>query len=346
MNPSMFLVLLFVVLQASVSRGVSINYGRLGDNLPAPEQVVTLLKSNNIARARIFDADSSVLRAFANSGIALSISVPNEQLQQLASSTAAARSWLDANYAPFAGPSLSVPAISVGNEVLSNNVQYSPFLLPAMVNLRAGLDAIAASGNSAAAATAVSTPHAFGVLSSSSFPPSKGTFANTSAMRPILDFLDSKGAPFMINAYPFFAYSGNPNSVPLEYALFGSSAAGVDDSNTGLHYSNLFDAMVDTVVAALRDAGHPSMSVVVTETGWPSAGDEPGANAANAASYVNGLVARLRGGTGTPMRPTAPPPEAYIFGLFNEDRKPGPTSERNFGLFQPSQAQAYTLKLN
>ena len=45
---------------------------------------------------------------------------------------------------------------------------------------------------------------------------------------------------------------------------------------------------------------------------------------------------------GTPMRPNSDL-NIYVFALFNENMKPGPTSERNYGMFKPNGTVAYSL---
>jgi len=82
--------------------------------------------------------------------------------------------------------------------------------------------------------------------------------------------------------------------------------------------------------------------VVVSETGWPSRGDpdEPGATPENAGTYVRNLLQRIEAGQGTPLRPAAPV-GVYVFALFNENLKPGPASERNYGLFYPDGTPVY-----
>ncbi|KAJ0468242.1 putative glucan endo-1,3-beta-D-glucosidase [Helianthus annuus] len=45
---------------------------------------------------------------------------------------------------------------------------------------------------------------------------------------------------------------------------------------------------------------------------------------------------------GTPANPSQPI-DIYVFALFNENLKPGPTSERNYGLYYPNGTPVYSL---
>ncbi|KAH7290887.1 hypothetical protein KP509_30G068100 [Ceratopteris richardii] len=197
----------------------------------------------------------------------------------------------------------------------------------------------------------ISTAHSLAVLSSS-YPPSAGAFAPSTYMTQILQFLAMTNAPFMVNAYPFFAYKGSPSGVSLQYVLFQTiqtpnAVSIVTDSSTGLVYQNMLDAQVDAVYCALEAMGYANMEVIVSETGWPSAGDpdEAGANIPNAQAYNSNLIKRLATGEGTPAHPSKPF-QAYIFALFNEDRKPGPKSERHYGLFNPDGSRVYDFGLD
>ena len=149
----------------------------------------------------------------------------------------------------------------------------------------------------------------------------------------------------MVNAYPFFAYTANTDTISLDYALFRDDK-GVTDPNNGLVYKSLFEAQLDAVFAAMNTLGFNDVKVVVSETGWPSKGDENevGASQQNAASYNGNLVRRVLAGGGTPLRPDEPL-NVYLFALFNENQKTGPTSERNYGLFYPSEQKVYDVPL-
>jgi hypothetical protein len=155
-------------------------------------------------------------------------------------------------------------------------------------------------------------------------------------MPPIAQYLASTGAPLLANVYPYFTYTGTPG-IDLNYALFTSPGTVVQDDN-GLQYQNLFDALVDTFYAALDSAGAGSVGIVVSESGWPSAGDTA-ATTDNAQTYNQKLINHV--GQGTPKRPGAI--ETYIFAMFNENRKNGAETEKHFGLFNPDQSPAYPI---
>lgn len=193
----------------------------------------------------------------------------------------------------------------------------------------------------------ISSPISLAALQNS-YPSSAGSFKSdlvNPMMKPMLDFLRKTSSYLMVNVYPFFAYSGNSDQISLDYALFRPNS-GVVDSGNGLKYSNLFEAQLDAVYAAMTSLQYDDVKVVVTETGWPSQGDssEVGASGANAAAYNGNLVKRVLTVGGTPLRPNDTL-DVYLFALFNENQKPGPTSERNYGLFYPNEEKVYSIPL-
>jgi hypothetical protein len=169
-----------------------------------------------------------------------------------------------------------------------------------------------------------------------SYPPSRGAFSEAAlpSVGPVASFLASRNTPLLVNVYPYFAYSSDPATVRLDYALL-SAAAVVTDA--GVAYGNMFDAILDAVYAALERAGAGGLEVVVLETGWPSGGGGLGASVENAATYMNDVVRHV--GRGTPRRP-GKAVETYLFAMFNENQKPEGV-EQNFGLFRPDMSEVY-----
>lgn len=337
---SLVLELAVALVSVSAQHKFGINYGQIANDLPDPAQVATLLQSMGVNKVKLYDADPRVLTAFANTGVGFTIAVGNEDLQAMAASPDAARRWVAANVQPYV-PATRITCVTVGNEVLSgNDTAAMASLLPAMRAVHAALGD-AGLGQP----VAVSSAHSVDVLATS-FPPSSGAFREDLAgyVRPILDFHAQTGSPFLVNAYPFFSYKASPGGVSLPYALFQPNP-GVRDPGTGLTYDNMLYAQIDAVYAAMQAAGgRADVGVTVSETGWPSRGDddEPGATAQNAAAYNGNLMRRVAAGQGTPLRP-AVPVDVYVFALFNEDLKPGPTSERNYGLLYPDGSPVYAL---
>uniref|UniRef100_A0A7N0VD40 glucan endo-1,3-beta-D-glucosidase n=1 Tax=Kalanchoe fedtschenkoi TaxID=63787 RepID=A0A7N0VD40_KALFE len=314
-----------------------INYGRIADNLPSPAAVSQLLQSLNITRVKLYDADPQVLTAFANTDVEFIVTVENAAVAKLTDESYAA-SWIQQWVQPHL-PRTRITSIALGNEVLSSeDTALWDALLPAMRSVHSSLVSLKLDQ-----VISVTTTHAMSVLSDS-YPPSAGSFRDefVAYIKPILEFHSKTKSPFLINAYPYFAYKdADDDDNLLNYVLFEPNP-GVLDSNTNLTYDNMLYAQIDAVYYAIELMGHDDIAVKVSETGWPSRGDadERGATPANAAKYNGNLLARVASSEGTPARPEVPV-DVRVFALFNEDLKPGPTSERNYGLFYPNMSTVY-----
>ncbi|KAI8524343.1 hypothetical protein RHMOL_Rhmol13G0143100 [Rhododendron molle] len=324
----------------SLSLGIGINYGQIANNLPTPAQVLTLLSSINISRVKLYDADPNVLSAFANSNIEFVISISNGNLQNM-TSAANAQSWIQQSVQPYISQT-KISCIVVGNEVLGgNDTGLMSYLLPAMQAVYTALGNLGLSSQ-----VYVTSAHSLAILANS-FPPSAGSFLPSIAsyIQPILSFHSQAKSPFLINAYPFFAYADNPGEVPLDYVLFEPNNGTVDPS-TNLNYDNMLYAQIDAVYFAMKAMGHTDIPIKISETGWPSKGDpnQVGATAENAALYNGNLLQRIQEKQGTPANPNVPI-DVYVFALFNENLKPGPTSERNYGLYYPNGTPVYNIGL-
>ncbi|KAG2594156.1 hypothetical protein PVAP13_5NG624600 [Panicum virgatum] len=303
-------------------QSIGVCYGVNGGGLPSAGDVVRLYQSNGINLMRIYFPDADALRALSGTNIGLIMDVPNENLGSIASDPNAAAAWVRDNVQAF--PAVSFRYIAVGNEVAGGD---TASILPAMRNIDAAL------ADAGLGAVKVSTAVQSGVTQG--FPPSAGSFSQ-GHMGPIAQYLQSTGAPLLANVYPYFSYIGNKAQIDINYALFTSPGTVVQDG--GNAYQNLFDALVDTFYSALENAGAGNVGIIVSESGWPSAGGDA-ATAANAQTYNQNLINHV--GQGTPKRPG--PIETYIFAMFNEDRKPGAETEKHFGLFNPDQSPAYPI---
>lgn len=162
--------------------------------------------------------------------------------------------------------------------------------------------------------------------------PSAGKFRIDiiSQMKQIVEFLNQNKAPFTVNIYPFLSLYANEH-FPVDYAFFDGGSNPIMDNQ--IPYTNVFDANFDTLVSSLKDLGYGDMPVIVGEVGWPTNGDK-NANTGYAVRFYNGLLPRLAGNKGTPLRPGYI--EVYLFGLIDEDFKsvaPG-NFERHWGIFR------------
>ncbi|EXC27249.1 Glucan endo-1,3-beta-glucosidase 13 [Morus notabilis] len=335
---SVFFFLISIVAFAD-GGSIGVNYGRIANNLPSARKVVQLLRSQGLERVKVYDTDPAVLKSLSGSGIKVTVDLPNELLSSAARHQSFANSWVQRNVVAY-HPATQIEAIAVGNEVFVDPHNTTTFLVPAMKNIHAALVK-----NNLDSSIKISSPIALSALQNS-YPASAGSFRPELVelvFKPLLDFLRQTGSFLMVNAYPFFAYESNSDVISLDYALFRENP-GVVDAGNGLRYFNLFDAQIDAVFAAMSALKYDDIKMVVTETGWPSKGDENeiGASVENAAAYNGNLIRRILTGGGTPRRPKEEL-TVYLFALFNENQKNGPTSERNYGLFYPDEKKVYNI---
>ncbi|KAH6791613.1 hypothetical protein C2S52_002090 [Perilla frutescens var. hirtella] len=338
MSRVIFYVLIFLGLTSAVvsqlQGSVGVCNGRLGNDLPSEQEVVDLYKATGIKKMRIYDPNQATLTALRGSDIDLIVDVPNKDLQHL-QSDAGATHWVQTNVIPHF-PATKIRIIAVGNEVdpEKETSRYVDLVLPAMQNIYRALS-LSNLQNQIRVSTAT-----YSALLKDSYPPSRTSFKHDSFMEPIVNFLSQTGSPLLVNIYPYFAYINPAANIKLDFALFTSSRVEFQDNS--FEYRNLFDAMVDGVYYALEKAGAPGVDVVVSESGWPSAGGGSGGaeTVSNANAYYKNLIEHVGGGT---PKKKGKALETYLFAMFDENEKSGEKTEQHFGLFRPNKTPKYQL---
>ncbi|XP_051123019.1 glucan endo-1,3-beta-glucosidase 13-like [Andrographis paniculata] len=306
---------------------VGVTYNPSAPNLPPPERVISTLMALRISAVQLIEPTPAAVRAFSYTNISLLISVPNRLIPTFAANRSSADLWVRSFVLPFY-PRTRISLISAGSDAITSvsitdpTVDTSTVLLPALRNLRRSLIDLGIR------TIPVSTTFSFIDVMTTAFPPSAAEFQEpigSLIIRPLLQFLDESNSSFLINLYPYNVYRIN-SEIPVAFALFQEHPFNFrDDVITGVRYRNLFDMMVDAVIAAMAVSGQENIPVIVAETGWPS-DSESQAGGNYAEMYLKGLVAHLRSGIGTPLSKDGAA-EAYIYELFDDEGGTNSTEE-------------------
>ncbi|GER57193.1 glucan endo-1 3-beta-glucosidas [Striga asiatica] len=329
------LIVVIVITLRTADADIGACYGTLGDDLPPPNEVIELCQQNNIRNLRLYNPNPSILTALqGHRDISVTVGVPNEEIIGISQNAPLAKSWVEANILNY--PGVNFRYIAVGNEISPSDpatAEIAPHVAPAMKNIHDELTSVGLDSR-----VKVSTSLSMQVLGQS-YPPSAGEFraeVRPGFIDPIIEFLVATQSPLLMNVYPYFAYVGNTEDISLEYALFTSTSVVIKDGP--YEYWNLFDAMVDAVRAALEKVGGANLEIVVSETGWPTAGGTA-TSVENACTYNSNLVECVE--NGTPRKPGVAI-ETYIFDLIDEDQK-SPELEKHWGLFLANKQPKYPL---
>ncbi|KAG5055085.1 hypothetical protein JHK85_007595 [Glycine max] len=168
-------------------------YGRVGNNLPSPQEVVSLSKQYDFRRMRIYDRNQQVLQALRGSSIELLLDLPNIDLQRVASSQDNANRWVQDNVKKFGN--VRFRYFSMRNEVKPWD-SFARFLVLAMQNIQRPISSVGL-GNQIKVSTAIET----GALAES-YPPSRGSFRSdyrTAYLDGVIRFLVNNNAPLLVN---------------------------------------------------------------------------------------------------------------------------------------------------
>ncbi|KAG2325600.1 hypothetical protein Bca52824_008328 [Brassica carinata] len=286
----LLLIILSFLLASFFDRAagqIGVCYGRIGNNLPRPADVVAFYQQRNIQLVRLYNPDQEVLTALDGSNFELILDVPNSDIQRIANDSTEAGIWVANNVRNYI-KGVRFRYISVGNEVQPSDTAAS-FVLPAMRNIERAVSDLGIK-----VSTTIDTRGISG------FPPSRGLFTPNFRIfiDPVLSFLVSKKSPLLVNIYTYFTYINYIRDVSLEYALLTPNKTVVNDGSNS--YGNLFLALLDTMYAALEESRAGAVKIVVSESGWPTAGGTA-ASVDNARTYVNNLIQIVK--TGSPRRP-------------------------------------------
>ncbi|WCJ37645.1 Glucan endo-1 3-beta-glucosidase 9 [Euphorbia peplus] len=332
-HPFVVLLLLWSSSIVYASVGMGVNWGTTASHPLPPAKVVELLKSNNITKVKLFDADPLVLEALSGSNIGVTVGIPNSLLKTFNSSKKVADMWVHDNLTRFfssATPILRLQYVAVGDDPfhLSNGQQFQPFVIGAAINIQTAL----ARANLASQVKVV-VPCSYDSYQSDSGLPSKGHFRPdiNKTMIELLTFLTKHQSPFFVTISPFITFRQNKN-ISLDFTLFKGSTHPHNDSHRS--YKNTFDLSYDILVNALSTVGFPDISIIISKIGWPTDG-APNATSSVAETFLKGLMDHLGSKSGTPLRPRNPPTETYIDTLLDEDQRSIVIGnfERHWGMF-------------
>ncbi|GJR20678.1 glycoside hydrolase, catalytic domain-containing protein [Tanacetum coccineum] len=282
---------------------------------PPPQHLIPLIQTLHITSIRLINPNPNTIKSFTHTNISLFISIPNTLIPSLSSNISSANLWLYQHVIPFY-PRARISAISVGTNLLSHgDFTTLDMIVPAIRNVRNALNDIGIDK------ITVSTTFSFLNVMTTSFPPSSAEFqepVNRLVIKPLLEFLTETNSSFFVSLFPYYVYKLRPE-IPIGFALFQEHAFNFrEDTVTGVRYRNLFDLMVDAVIAAMAVAGHENIPLIVTETGWPCYDplNEGEARVVYSEMYLRGLVSHLKSGRGTQLRKEGPS-EVYVYEMFD-----------------------------
>ncbi|CAA0823551.1 O-Glycosyl hydrolases family 17 protein [Striga hermonthica] len=275
--------------------------------------VADLLLQNDIRHLKLFSNSNNVLKAFASTGIAVTVTLPNEALTNIKYPLMATY-YLQEAVLRYRNQDVDIRCLHVGSEPFSTYALKKTYD-NAPIALKLIQDAIVANGYNNLTAT---MSHFTDVLTPNISKPSEADFRPDlrDKMVEIVRLLNASNAPFVINMFPIFSLM-DLNINDTEFAFIDNNSNFTVEDN-GLIYRNVFEFMYDSVLHALAKAGSPGLKLQVGKIGWPTDG-YPSANITNAERFHRAFLPYIKSNKGTPLRPGISI-DVYIHSLVDENK--------------------------
>ncbi|OVA16998.1 Glycoside hydrolase [Macleaya cordata] len=173
-------------------------------------------------------------------------------------------------------------------------------------------------------------------------------------IRPLLGFLGETGSPLMVNVNPISNFDPEYLKGPWNPDYKGPGQPRV----AAEYYICIFDTILDRFVEALNKEGYGSgrIRVLVTETGFPTDGEDHGGIGTSpffsvgekyikeiAKEYHSIITSRVLNGTN--LRPGVLS-QVYLRSLFDEKWRAGEAYDQHYGIFRNDGTKKYDINFN
>ncbi|KAK4430638.1 Glucan endo-1,3-beta-glucosidase 5 [Sesamum alatum] len=292
---------------------IGVNWGRQTSHRLIPSMVMDLLLQNNIRHLKLFSASENVLKALSGGEIAITVTMPNENLKHVFSRDLAAY-YLQQKVRKYQNQNVNIRYLHIGNEPFSK-LSHEALFPDVVSTLRYIQETMIRNGYENVTAT---TPHYTDVLIPGIKKPSEADFRPDIKERMVefITLLNNSKAPFVVNMFPLI-FNGENHWDP-EFAFIDNNSNFTIRDDNGLVYKNVFEFIYDSFLHAIKKAGGgPNVELTVGQIGWPTDG-YPGATSANAERFFKHLLPFVKSNKGTPLRPGISI-EVYIHTLVDEN---------------------------
>ncbi|KAE8125999.1 hypothetical protein FH972_020757 [Carpinus fangiana] len=337
---ALFWVVLFSAVAAISSAEASLYnngvcYGPSHNGVPDLAVAISHYRKFGLTRIRLMEYDEYDVGALHAMGFEVSFGVNNDELQTLASSYGAVEDWFEKKVENIIKYNYFViNYIVVGDEAIPGPL--AQYVLPVVASL---IRLFQSKNKPLIKVTAAVSP----AVLSNLLPPSKAEFTTEirNHMVPLVYTLAEWGFPLMIKVYPYKYYAAG--LISKEFATFTARHRRPPVFQDGnLSYWNMFDVMVDSFLWAMEKEGVPNGgSIVVGETGWPSAGNGNFTTPKLARTYNQNFLNHITSKDGTPKRPYVIN-AGFVYSMFDDNLKPE-GAEQHFGISNIDYKPAYHL---